>query len=85
MQRIQCKRDIGWRTPAGAVYVGNFTQWASPYEIYIYGAVRAVVLYRQKVARMSEAEREAWLAPLRQASALMCWCGGGRLSRRCAD
>ena len=23
---------------------------------------------------MSEAEREAWLAPLRQATALMCWC-----------
>ena len=74
MQRIQQKRDYSWRAPAGAVYVGKPTPWANPYEIYIYGASRAVLLFRQKVARMSEAEREAWLAPLRQATALMCWC-----------
>ena len=77
MQRIQCERNYSWRAQrapaAGAIYVGKPTQWANLYEIYIFGAVRAVLLYRQKVARMPEAEREAWLAPLRQASALMCW------------
>jgi hypothetical protein len=74
MQRIQQQRVYSWQTPAGAVYVGNFTQWANPYEIYIFGAARAVLLFRQKVARMPEAEREAWLAPLRQSTALTCWC-----------
>jgi hypothetical protein len=74
MQRIQRKRNYSWRAPAGSFYVGKPTQWANPYEIYIFGSARAVLLYRQKVARMPEAEREAWLAPLRQASVLMCWC-----------
>jgi hypothetical protein len=45
MQRIQYQRTYSWRAPTGAVYVGSFTQWANPYESYIFGAERAVVLY----------------------------------------
>jgi Domain of unknown function (DUF4326) len=40
----------------------------------VYGHEQAVALYRRDVEALSEIEREAWLAPLRQASALMCWC-----------
>ena len=78
MKRIQQRRDYRWRAlrapAAGAVYVGKPTPWANPYEIHIFGAAGAVLLFRQKVVRMPEAEREAWLAPLRKATALMCWC-----------
>ena len=74
MRRIQRKRTRSWRPPAGAVYVGKPTQWANPYEICIYGWVIAVFLFRRYVEAMSDVEREAWLAPLYQASALMCWC-----------
>ena len=76
MQRIQCKRTKGWRKPAGAVYVGRGpnSQWGNPYKVNLYGRERAVALFRREVEAMPEAEREAWLAPLRQATALMCWC-----------
>ena len=74
MQRIKHSRGRGRQQPSSAVYVGKPTPWANPYEIYIYGWDYAVVLFRQKVARMPGVEREAWLAPLRQASALMCMC-----------
>ena len=76
MQRIQCKRTRGWRKPAGAVYVGRRpnSKWGNPYQVNIYDREQAVALFRQDVEAMPEAEREAWLAPLRQASALACWC-----------
>jgi Domain of unknown function (DUF4326) len=74
MQRIQRNRHRGWRAPPGAIYVGKTTQWANPHEIYNYGYKQAVVLFRQYVKAMSDIEREAWLAPLQLAAALMCWC-----------
>jgi Domain of unknown function (DUF4326) len=74
MQRIQRQHTRGWRVPDGAIYVGTPTQWANHHAIYIYGWKKAVELYRQDIERMAPAAREAWLAPLRQASALMCWC-----------
>ncbi|NKV70855.1 DUF4326 domain-containing protein [Rhodococcus hoagii] len=30
-QRIQRQRTKGWRTPAGAVYVGRPSKWGNPY------------------------------------------------------
>ena len=74
MERIQGKHTQGWRMPDGAVYVGIPTGWANHHAIYIYGWKKAAALFREDVAKMPEAEREAWLAPLRQATELMCWC-----------
>jgi Domain of unknown function (DUF4326) len=76
MQRIQCKRTKGWRKPPGAVYVGRGpnSKWGNPYPVSTYGCEQAVALYRQDVEQMPAAAREAWLAPLRNATALMCWC-----------
>ena len=65
MQRIQGKRK-GLRMPAGAIYVGIPSQWENHHAIYIYGWKKAAQRFRQDVARMPEAEREAWLAPLRE-------------------
>lgn len=33
-QRIQRKRDKGWRMPEGAVYVGRPSRWGNPFRIY---------------------------------------------------
>ena len=74
MQRIQGKHTRGWQLPAGAIYMGIPSKWANHHASYIYGWRKATERFRQDVARMPEAEREAWLAPLRKASALMCWC-----------
>jgi hypothetical protein len=75
MYRIQQQHSYNWQAPGGAVYVGKPTQWANPYESYIFGAERAVMLFRRKVERMSEAERAAWLAPLRLRAHLLVRLG----------
>jgi hypothetical protein len=74
MQRIQRKRIRGWQTPAGAVYVGRPSNWANRHDIYVYGWRGAVALFREDLEAVTEEEREAWLAPLRPATALVCWC-----------
>lgn len=32
-QRIQRRRDAGWRAPDGAIYVGRPSKWGSPFRI----------------------------------------------------
>lgn len=32
-QRIQRRRQAGWRMPTGAIYVGRPTRWGNPYRI----------------------------------------------------
>jgi Domain of unknown function (DUF4326) len=88
MHRIQLGKEKGWRMPEGAVYVGRMggkrratsppvgtlNYWASPYPMSVYGRGNAIALFRRDVAALTDAEREAWLAPLRQATALVCFC-----------
>jgi hypothetical protein len=86
IQRVQFRRGVkGWRKPVGAKYVGRQrgksdspvgtpNYWGNPYKEKIYGRERAMALYRRDVEALSEAEREAWLAPLRKFTALMCFC-----------
>lgn len=33
-RRIQRKREKGWRSPPGAVYVGRRTKWGNPYRVF---------------------------------------------------
>jgi len=92
MQRIQEKRRMeGWRKPFGVIRVarrrvkgdgrvGTPNYWGNPYEIKFYGRARAMAMFRYDVEALSDTEREAWLAPLSTASALMCWC---RLNESC--
>jgi hypothetical protein len=92
MQRIQRKRGVkGWRKPTGARYigrergkkhlpVGTANYWGNPYTVEEHGREQAIALYRRDVEALDPMEREAWLAPLRKASGLMCWC---RLDEAC--
>jgi hypothetical protein len=86
MERIQFRQKVkGWRKPPGVIDVsrqnghergpvGTLNYWGSPYPASVYGKEQAVALYRRDVEALSALDREAWLAPLRQATALMCWC-----------
>ena len=73
--RIQRKRTRGWRMPEGAVYVGRPTLWGNPYTMRSdrwnrAGAALAVYAYRLMAAKRGT----GWLLPLRNATALCCWC-----------
>lgn len=77
MTRIQLSRRKGWRKPAGAIVVSRPTRWGNPLNAKVYGSAGAVEMYRQHLAEITPAEREAYLAPLRGATALCCWCPPG--------
>lgn len=55
-QRIQRKRDKGWRMPEGAVYVGRPTKWGNPFVVggllsdYLSGAPRSQIVADAKQA-----------------------------------
>lgn len=77
MERVQVKRVRGWRKPDGAIYVGRPTRWGNPFTVGEHGREKAVQLYREHLAGMPQAERDALLEPLRMATALCCWCEPG--------
>jgi hypothetical protein len=87
MKRVQFRRGVkGWTKPAGARYVGRQkgksdlsvgtpNYWGNRYKEGKDGTrAEIVALYRRDVEALSDAEREAWVAPLRKFTALMCWC-----------
>ena len=80
MKRIQHKRDHSWRAlrapAAGAVYVGKPTPWANPYEIYIYGAVRAVVLWQSFSAEYRPDGQQGYTVRIAAVSVLLVWAAG---------
>lgn len=75
MQRIQHGRRR--KLPQGARYVGRPSRWGNPFMVKIHGRQAALELFRDKVSKMSPGARSAWLYPLRDASALACWCKPG--------
>jgi hypothetical protein len=85
IQRIQRLRKKGWRLPAGAVIVSRPSRWGNGFRgtdldmrDRPLGRVRAVELYRLATLRFLEegdaADVAGFLAPLRNATALACWC-----------
>lgn len=74
MERVQLSRRRGWRKPIGAVIVSRPSRWGNPFAVTEYGRAQAVAKFRQYLADMSPAERDDYLAPLREATALCCWC-----------
>ena len=44
-QRIQRKREKGWRMPEGAIYVGRPSVWGNPYTERDFGRVVALRLF----------------------------------------
>ena len=76
-KRIQRKRTKGWKTPTGAVFVGQPSKWDNPFAFPGAGAARTarqrfVDLYRQEVYTntdlLSAIRREL------RGKDLMCWC-----------
>ena len=74
MTRLQRKRAKGWRKPEGAKCVDRSSRWGNPFEVAEYGRANAVQLYRAQLASMTPAALAAYLAPLRGATALCCYC-----------
>lgn len=75
MHRVQRKRAAGWRMPEGAKYVGRPTRWGNPYTVQDGDHSTAVAQYRGYLLDMPRADLLALLDPLREYSALACWCG----------
>ena len=87
-KRIQRKRTRGWRTPAGAIYVGRPTKWGNPsYVAKLKGFTRAeshaaaVKAFGWWLITEGEGSQiaEAAKAELRGHD-LVCWC---RLDEPC--
>ncbi|SOJ53999.1 hypothetical protein MSIMFB_01496 [Mycobacterium simulans] len=78
-ERIQLRRDKGWRKPEGAVVVARPTKWGNPFavgdDIVVQGhALRvtpdlAVALYRVWVHQFAEDARQELAG-----HDLACWC-----------
>lgn len=45
--RIQRSRKKGYRTPAGAIYVGRPTMWGNPFQARQWGHAKSVILHRR--------------------------------------
>jgi hypothetical protein len=67
--------------PEGAVYVGRPTRWGSRWCVneplgrsLRWNAALVVELFRWDVEGTSPDRLAQWLAPLRDATALVCWC-----------
>ncbi|RKY69337.1 MAG: hypothetical protein DRQ02_01370 [Candidatus Latescibacterota bacterium] len=72
-QRIQRKRNRGWRMPANTIYVGRPTRWGNPFHVGMQGnAAECVRLYRSWLRTMpilvADAKREL------RGKNLACWC-----------
>ena len=77
MKRIQQRR--GKKLPPGAKSVARPSRWGNPYRVEEYGRDNAIDLYRLDVVsdKRLHDELSAWLAPLRDATALACYCKEG--------
>jgi len=83
MIRIQRKRTKGWRMPEGAIYVGRPSRWGNMYRVgdedpdpnhagERMDAKTATDYFGWVLSTSYNAD--AYLEPLRSATALVCWC-----------
>ena len=83
MQRIQRKRQRGWRMPPKTLYVGRPSRWGNPYQITA-TASRADVVAQFKSAFWAGELDGITPATIRAAAAgydfIACWC---RLDKPC--
>jgi hypothetical protein len=87
-QRIQRKRERGWRMPEGAVYVGRPTKWGNPFRLgqpglddcMVCGSPEdAVAKYRSELTTFADAVNFTGLTPAEiraelRGKDLACWC-----------
>ena len=67
-------RTKGWRMPRSAVYVGRPSPWGNPWRVTaVDDPSQAVEKYRRYAVEHA-ADGTGWLDPLRDATALVCWC-----------
>lgn len=70
---------IGRKVPPGCVYVGRPSVWGNPFNTHkvedgvIYTREAAIEGFRQYARKRLEIDPN-WLDPLRDATALACWC-----------
>ncbi len=78
MNRVQRKREKGWRQPEGCRYVGRGTMWGNPFRVG--GSITremAVEMYAQSMSVIASNYNmtvEEWLEPLRKYEMLSCYC-----------
>lgn len=72
MIRVQQRR--GKKLPAGVKSVARPSRWGNPYKVEDYGREQAVILYRDDMNDMTDSELGIFLAPLKDASGLACYC-----------
>lgn len=70
-QRLQRKRDKGWRNPPNSVYVGRPHKYSNPFTLEKWGRVGAVEKY--KAWLLETFSREEIMRELRGYN-LLCWC-----------
>jgi hypothetical protein len=87
MIRIQRKRTKGWRLPPGAIIVSRPSRWGNPWHIAPDGSIGGrfrpdgsawsmddVLRWYRGFVSASVMDDPTWVAPLRGATALACWC-----------
>ncbi len=72
-ERIQRKRQRGWRMPENAVYVGRPSKWGNPFDVANTGRIPAVLRFACEIAPLLD------VSELRGRD-LCCWC---RLDQEC--
>lgn len=90
-ERIQRKREPGWRKPANTVYVGRGTKWGNPLRVETwkgYTAENAAADYRRWIFRdltvrsfdgaFGEHPTVEIIRKELRGKNLMCWCPAGR-------
>lgn len=81
-ERIQRRRDKGWKKPEGVVYVGRPTVWGNRYTVSNYKTPGACRTHQEAVdgfRRMwSEPHQIAYIQEQLRGKDLMCWCKIGQ-------
>jgi hypothetical protein len=72
--RVQRSRRPGTHLPVGTIYVGRPSHWGNRHDWQTLGREEAVCRFAADIAKLPDSIRQAWLEPLRRATALACWC-----------
>lgn len=82
-ERIQRRRNFGWRKPPNTVYVGRPSRWGNPFSVYEHGQRGAVTKFRDWLdgayADIYPINRQWVLGNIEhlRGKNLSCWCAKG--------